>query len=377
MKKILALSLMLIVGVGICAFAFPLSGTWEVEIGINPQTPTFTSFDSTLNVDYTVGTWTFGSLTQFELSGWAAQSFSVNGTIGAFTAASVVAFDPVGAAFSYWRSNVSTAIAGVTFGGSFYLTSAGSGWTFSASGVEGDLSLSATAYFNYPVPTTLQTEPITLPMNSYCFCFTSIRFNASFPFACIDLVDVSLSFSAADGFDGITFSLDAVQLPGLPFLTFDFDLTFSTQTEGKVLTIIPTINLDSDCIIIYAELVTGSSDWIITGLDIYGVGLRYSWNGLSFASYSSFDPGKNASLTGKSEYWEVFTITNNTDSCCGGGLEFSVSTYFSCDSTALFDWGETDVDVSVGIGSNFTLSTGLLVDTTGLKEWTLGFAVTW
>jgi hypothetical protein len=177
-------------------------------------------------------------------------------------------------------------------------------------------------------------------MNSYCFCFTSIRFNASFPFACIDLVDVSLSFSAADGFDGITFSLDAVQLPGLPFLTFDFDLTFSTQTEGKVLTIIPTINLDSDCIIIYAELVTGSSDWI-------------------------------------SEYWEVFTITNNTDSCCGGGLEFSVSTYFSCDSTALFDWGETDVDVSVGIGSNFTLSTGLLVDTTGLKEWTLGFAVTW
>jgi hypothetical protein len=353
MKKILALSLMFIVGVGICAVASPLSGTWEVEIGINPQTPTFTAFDSTLKIDYTVGTWTFGSLTRFELSGWAAQSFSASGTIGAFTAASV-----------------STAIAGVTFGGSFYLTSAGSGWMFSASGVEGDLSLSATAYFNLTGSTTLQTD-------SHCFCFTSVRFNASFPFACIDLVDVSLGFSAADGFDGITFSLDAVSLPGLPFLTFDFDLTFSTQTEGKVLTMVPTIYLDSDCIIIYAELVTGSSDWIITGLNIYGVGLRYSWSGLSFASYSSFDPGKNASLTGKSAYWEVFTITNNADSCCGGGLAFSVSTYFSCDSTALFDWGETDVDVSVGIGSNFTLSTGLLVDTTGLKEWTLGFAVTW
>jgi hypothetical protein len=370
MKKILALSLIFIIGVGICAVAFPLSGTWEVEIGINPQTPTFTAFDSTLEVDYTVGTWTFGALTQFELSGWAAQSFSANGTIGAFTAASIVAFDPMGAAFSYWSSNISTAIAGVTFGGSFYLTSAGSGWMLSASGVEGDLSLSATAYFNLTGPTTLQTD-------SHCFCFTSIRFNASFPFACIDLVDISLGFSAADGFDGITFSLDAVPLPGLPFLTFDFDLTFSTQTEGKVLTMIPTIYLDSDCIIIYAELVTGSSDWIITGLDIYGVGLRYSWNGLSFASYSSFDPGKNASLTGKSEYWEVFTVTNNTDSCCGGGFEFSVSTYFSCDSTALFDWGETDVDVSVGIGSNFTLSTGIFVDTTGFKEWTIGFAVTW
>ena len=370
MKRILVLSLMFIVGVGICGFAFPLSGTWETEIGINPQSPTFTAFNSTLTVDYTVGTWTFGSLTRFELSGWTAQSFSASGTIGAFTAASVVAFDPVGTAFSYWNSNVSAAIAGVTFGGAFYLTSAGSGWMFSTSGVEGDLSLSATAYFNYPVPTTLQT-------NSYCFCFTSVRFNASFPFACVDLVDVSLGFSAADGFDGITFSLDTVSLPGLPFLTFDFDLTFSIQTEGKVLTIVPTINLDSDCIIIYAELVTGSSDWIITGLNIYGVGLRYSWTGLSFASYSSFDPGKNASLTGKSEYWEVFTITNNTDSCCGGEFEFSVSTYFSCDSTALFDWGETDIDVSVGIGSNFTLSTGILVDTTGIKEWTIGFAVTW
>jgi len=374
MKRILALSLMLVVGMGIYAFAFPLSGTWEVEIGINLQTPAVTAFHSTLNVDYTVGAWTFESLTQFELSGWAAQSFSAHGTIGPFMAVSVVAFDPVGAAFSYWNSTISIAIVGVTFGGSFYLASAGSGWMLSASGVEGDLSFGAAVFFN----SYLDADGVLqLQTDSYCFCFTSVEFDISFPFACLDSVDVSLGFSAADGFDGITFSLYAVSLPGLPFLTFDFDLTFSTQSEGKVLTIVPTINLDSDCIIIYAELVTGSSDWIITGLNIYGVGLRYSWTGLSFASYSSFDPGKNASVTGKSEYWEVFTITNNTDSCCGGGFEFSVSTYFSCDSTALFDWGETDIDVSVGVGSNFTFSTGLLVDTTGIKEWTIGFAVTW
>jgi hypothetical protein len=374
MKRILALSLVLVVGVGVCAFAFPLSGTWEVEIGLNPQTPALTAFDSTLNVDYTVATWTFGSLTQFELSGWVAQSFSANGTIGACTAASLVVFNPMGAAFSYWNSTISIAIARVTLGGSFHLTSAGSGWMFNASGVEGDLSFSAAVFFNSYLDTDGMLQ---LQTDSYCFCFTSVEFDISFPFACIDLVDVSLSLSAADGFDGITFSLDDVALPGLPFLAFDLDLTFSTQTEGKVLTIVPTINLDSDCIIIYAELVTGSSDWIITGLNIYGVGLMYSWNGLSFASYSSFDPDKNADLTGESEYWEVFTITNSTDSCCGGGFEFSVSTYFSCDSTALFDWGETDIEVSVGIGSNFTLSTGILVDTTRLKEWTIGFTVTW
>jgi len=149
------------------------------------------------------------------------------------------------------------------------------------------------------------------------------------------------------------------------------------------MTITPNLNLgDSSCIVLYAELVGPDGESCgtlaqIEGINIYGVGFSFDPAGVTFSSYSSFDADHNEELTGNGDYWEVFTISSEADSCCGGGFSFALDTYFSCTSDALFDWAETDVSVEYGLGSNFTVSTGLNVTDLGFTEWTIGFCVTW
>ncbi len=379
MKKALVLAFALVLGLGIASFAGPLSGSWSSSLtlditGAAPATITVSDFSSTLIVDYTVGGWTFESTTGFALGGWNTQKFTANGTLGAFTLDSTLVFDPANAAFTSWDTTGKVSIAGVDFSSEFLLknygsNTPGSGWTFGASGVAGDLSIAATAYFNMDSSGELiQTE-------STCFCFSSVDFDVSFPFACIDLVSVSIGFSTS-GFDGVTFSVTGVQVPSISWLTFDFDLTFDDGEEGKSLSFTPNISLgDWACIKLYYDLIT--SDSInIDGIYFYGMTLSYTWNGVTFSETSAFDTSDPKDLV-KDPYWEVFTIKSAGDSCCGGAVDFQIDTYFSASSTMLFDWGETDVSLSFGIGSNFTLNTGLVVDTTGLTQVSFGFDVTW
>ena len=381
MKKALVLTLAFALGLGIAAFAAPLSGEWCADITINPQsqTQTFTAFTSTITVDYTVGGWIFESVTGFTLDGWDTQAFSAVGVLGAFSIGSDLVFAPVDAEFTSWDTTGSVSIAGVAFDGEFLLTAGGSGWTFGASGGAGDLSLGATAYFN------MDSDGNLVQTDSYCFCFDSVEFDVSFPFACVDLVDVSLGFST-EGFDGITFAVTGIAIPGLSWFTFDAALTFTTQTDTqKTLTLTPVLTFGtSDCIVLYVDFigVDGKScdtSLTISGIEIYGLGLEYSWNGVSFSSLSAFGDNTLADLddTLSSDYWEVFSITSEADSCCGGGFSFALDTYFACDSAVLFDWAETDASISYGLGSNFTITTGLNVEDAGFTEWSIGFEVTW
>jgi hypothetical protein len=377
MKKALVLAFALVLGLGAFAFAGPLSGSWDSSITLDIAsggTITVSDFSSTLVVDYTVGGWTFESTTGFNLTGWNKQEFTADGTLGAFTISSDLEFDPAAASFTSWDTTGSVSIAGVDLSGEYLLKNygsgtPGSGWTFGASGVAGDLTLSATAYFN------MDSDGELIQTESNCFCFSSVEFDASFPFACIDLVDVTIGFSTA-GFDGVTFSVSGVEVPGIAWLTFDFDLTFDDGDEGKSLSVSPAISLgDWACIELYYDLIT-SNHINIDGIYFYGMTLSYTWNGVTFSETSAFDTSDPKDIV-KDPYWEVFTIESAGDSCCGGAVDFTLDTYFDASSTQLFDWGETDASLSFGIGSNFTLDLGLVVKDTGLTQVSFGFDVTW
>jgi len=378
MKRALVLTLALVLGLGIAAFAGPLSGSWEsnLTLGITTSTPYISSlaFSSTLIVDYTIGGWTFESTTGFTEAGWGTQEFTANGTLGAFTMASDLVFDPGNAAFTSWDTNGSVSIAGVTLNGEFLLAD-GAGWTFGASGQAGDLSLGATAYFNMDSNGNL----VQTGENAYCFCFSSVDFTASFPFACISNVSTTLSFNNSTGFDSVEFSVSGIAIPNIAWLTFDADLTFTV--DSKTLDITPNLNLgDFSCITLYGKLVM-DGDYTISGLQIYALGLSQTWNGVTFSDLSIFDVSyyvENVDDSWNPNYWELFTIESTGDSCCGGGIDFTVNTYFqNTQNASLFDWGETDVTLGFGIGSNFTLNTGLNVDQTGLSQISFGFKATW
>jgi hypothetical protein len=346
---------------------------------IAPQTPEFTAFSSTLTVDYTVCGWVFGSITKFDMTGWTAQSFSADGVLGAFSIGSALVFAPATAAFTSWDSTGSVSIAGVAFDAEFLLEDDGAGWTFGASSAMGDCDFGATAYFNMDAAGNLiQTD--------YCFCFSSIDFDISFPFACIDLVDMTIGFSAANGFDGVTFSVSGIAVPALPWLTLDLDLTFETGADGKEMILTPVIDLgDFVCIVLYYEYQghVGDSGCGVPkpakfdGIYFYGIGLDYSWNGVDFSSLSMFDVNYYDLVHASELYWEVFTISSAADSCCGGGFDFDVSTYFACDSELLFDWGMTEIEVTIGMGSNFDVTFGLVVDVDGFTELSFCFDVSW
>ena len=334
-------------------------------------------FTSTLSVDYTVCNWTFNSTSKFENEyGWKDQSFSAKGDLGAFVISSKVTFDPPTAAFERWDSSVSVSIAGVSFGADFVLVPGKSGFTLSASGVAGNCNLGAILNLNIDA----DGDPIT----GNCVCFTSIHFDFDFSFACIELVDVDIDFSDS-GFDGITFAVKGIVIPNIPWVTFDAKVTFDDGVTGKVVSVTPSLSFGAfDCITLYGALIGTFPD--ITGFSVYGAKLAYTWNGVTFTDVTVFDyPAYSvtsglgivaAGKTGSTTYWEAFQLKFDSDACCGGLFDFSITTFFEKDSAILFDWGKSVAAFSMGIGSNYTVSTSLTIDDTGLEQWKIGFKVT-
>jgi len=103
MKRALVLSLVVVLGLGVGAFA-QLSGSWESSLSFDLGAATFADYivdlTSTFAMDYTVAGWTFASESGFDLHGFANQAFSVEGQLGAFEFSSKAAFSP--AAASVW-----------------------------------------------------------------------------------------------------------------------------------------------------------------------------------------------------------------------------------------------------------------------------------
>jgi hypothetical protein len=345
---------------GAAAFAALLSCSWSTQVCMNATTE-FTRFDSTLIVEYEVCNWVFGAALTFGFGGWETVSFSADGVLGAFSISSDLVFDPVTAAFVSWTNSMSITLAGVEL--DFDFTMNNTPFVGLLIGITGDVGLC--------------TLGIEAEFGGDCsFDFLGVDFDFGFPFACVEWVDVTVMFGCGT-FEGICFSITGLQLSGIDWLIFDFEVCFDDGELGKTFTFIPDLNLGAyDCITLYAELVTGA-DFEFDGIDVYGLEIYYEWNGVYFQSITSFEPGKNAALIGFAEYWEVICIGSIGDSCCGGGFDFEVCIYFDETSTWLFDWGLTTINLGFGIGSNFTVTASLQIDAGGLLLMCLGFDVSW
>jgi hypothetical protein len=249
---------------------------------------------------------------------------------------------------------------GLTFDGGSTIATTGSSCSLTVTGATPDdgLTASATTYFS-------------MSKTDCSLSFDRIQGTFGFAFACLDKVTATWKVDCT-GFDQLSFSVTGLDF-GLSCITFDATLVFSLLE--KTVTLTPRLNLENDtCFTVYASLVTATADtWEITGLTIYGLGVKHSWNGLSFESLSYFDGIHRV----KDTYWEKFTIKSTGDSCCGGKLSFDVFTYFQDTHTTLFDWAETKVELSIGLTSAFTGSTSIVVDMTGFTELKLGLKATW
>jgi hypothetical protein len=258
-----------------------------------------------------------------------------------------------------WTTTARLVTSGVTLDGTFTKATGGSSCSLAITGSqEGALTRKVAIYFNLLDP-------------SCSFCFDRVQGTFGFDFGCVKDITATWKINQS-GFDSVSFSVSDIEM-GIPSITFDGKLTFSLLS--KTLSIAPQLNRGTDtCFKVYASLEPGpGGPTEITGLSIYGLGASYDWNGVSFESLSYLDGLHHV----KDTYWEKFTIKSTGESCCGENLNFSATTYFQSTHVTLFDWAETDLEVSVGLGSGTTVSTSIVVDTTGFSEWKIGWSISW
>jgi len=436
MKKALVLALVCAFGLSAGAFAGPLSGFWNTNIILNLSVPSFGlhSFSSVLGIDYTVSGWDLGLTTIFYEGGMADIYFQAHGQLGAFTVGSFLNFDPA-ELFEQWLTGVKVNIAGVSLYGFFDLaqcsanvqTAIGSAWLLGVEGGAGDFTFRGEAYFN--LATSLMPYGYTFddvingftdpwnPMDPLhgcavyvptseglfvleacqdCFCFSGIDIELGFPFACVDSVLLDLAFTD-DGFQYFKLMLNDIDLSTDWLYIDDFDIKWQMQT--KSVTVDLKLKISSACLTPYFGInPVGSSSGIkIEEIELYALGLNYSFNGVTFKSMTLLDTTNynltwsgtpvRAALCGATEtycctaYDELFEIIVDSDACCGGAFSFDVKNWFDvgADSatTGIFGWVETSVDFSIGIGSNFAITMMLQIDTAAAKHWGMGFNVSW
>jgi hypothetical protein len=292
----------------------------------------------------------------------------------------------------------------------------GSGWKFWGSGSVGGMDVSVNAWFNLEDPfgdlyTLYLLYVDESPSLYYKFldsgyyslvCEDCIgRFTGldilleGFSFACTD-VAIFTSFDCC-GWNGISFLLEDIGLGCCWDLEFDMMIDFTATS--KSVTFQPDLTIANACFTIVAEVAyTGGDEdgFSIDGINILGVGLSYTWNGITFTSMTSLDIEKNPILgsgglvghgyiesptyvavwsaveeasadweivdgtcvasnqdfnldadgTGyyelaqfaceRAEVWEYFEIAVDGDGCCGGGFDLSAAFYFG-DILALSD----------------------------------------
>jgi len=394
MKKALVLAFAFVMALGIGVFADALSGSWSTDVCMDGS-PNFTSFASTLVVNYEICGWTFGGTFGFGTAGWETVAFDVYGALGAFAIDSDIVFSPAAAQFWTWMTTVDLAIAGVDLTLGYDLVMAGfpmdpgtgtpvaitngySYWTIGASGAAGLCNVGIDAGFGGAPSWEAEAAA------DHCFCFDYIDFTFDFPFLCGTTVYVTAGFSTL-GFSGLCLELTGLYFVELPWLTFDFTLCFDEGTFGKSYTFVPAISLtdacDEDAGYISLFVALDSTNSTFDGINVYGVDIYKAWNGIWFEDITFFDAAYGGGADGMwplldDSVWEAMGIGTVGDSCCGGDFAFTVWTYFGSNDY-LFDWALTTVDLAFGIGSNFDVTSSFQISSAGLLELCLGFSVSW
>jgi hypothetical protein len=457
LKKALVLAIVMVLGLGVAGFAQGvLEGVWDTDISLYPAAGEFgdfiKSFTSEVDIDFTLGCFTFGVETTFGLAGLTGMDFGVEGTLGAFTLSGDIAFSPAviattetaylglelvsscltgvnglswtkktvtntyTAAFDYMELVGSVSIAGVDLEALFYLDgvdetsfqktglfgtvvadptgqtfgddglvqtgtvtvfnslSNGAGWRVLASGSCGGATLTGRVYFNladywgshygaygldYPLSYHFaESGDWSIVCDDCISRFTGLQVLAEdLSFACVNFSAMA-SFDCC-GFNSVKFLIEDIGLGCCWDIGFDMMVTFTTLS--KTLTIDPSITLANSCFTISAGLDFdhdgGGAGFSLDGIEIYGIGLEYAFNGVTFTSKTSWNlseypilgpgrlggrissPTKIYALQPDLDFTDViFTYDEATGTCTADVDEYAV------DETGLGFWEVTSFD---------------------------------
>jgi len=364
MRRAFMLGAVIAMGLALAASAQALTGHWRIDLDLDPQTPSFVDafgYSTELLVKYSVGDWTFSSLSKLDEFGWNDQDFSAIGVIGGFTISSALSFDPEVPEFVKWTTTTTVDLAGVTFSGTFELYDEDAFLTLRARGTTGLVDINTTIRFGDDDD----------PVGECDLDFSSFQIGVEFPFCCTD-VDATLYFTC-DGFDKILFSTRGISILNLPWVTFDVTIEFTEQS--KTLTLTPNFEFSAACVELYVGVET-SGNLTFDALHIDGLMLECDIGNVEFTAISFW--GDFVSKPGiLGSYWEMYKIEADEDACCGP-FDFEASVFFHENSVHLFDVGKFAFEMSIDFtpSMEFSMAVDYIVGV-GVDLMEFGFLVTW
>jgi hypothetical protein len=413
MKRALVLSLAVVLGFTFASFAQgELHGEWDTTIYIDPTATdiaTFFDFKTEIEVEYSVGGWTFGSYTKITDDGWVRQYFSAAGSFGAFSIDSMLEFLPAGA-FVGWYVDTSFIFGSVDLGFLFVLLPNDVMLDITAAATTGlvdidfELVLGEDLYDYFA--DCLGLWPYAGGDGACDFDFAAIYIDVDFPFCCAD-VHMDLDFTC-EGFTKACFEVKGVAVPNLPWLTLEVEICFQTLSKG--IDVHPTFNFGDDvCFDLYFEVLDEGDNPLplpsfyhdlseigIGGFKLVGVGLECEIGGVSFSGLSYWgsgmfdyclwglylpsilDPDGTEPIEGLEGAWEAYRIATTEDGCCGP-FDFDLTFIFDGGAPGLFDVSRIIANFSYELGPNFVFELGFdyTVGVPGLQSLEIGFEITW
>jgi hypothetical protein len=331
-----------------------LSGDWASSLAVDSTHPLSLTWDSTLDLTYSLGDWSFESSSGFGKTGWSKQRFEAEGTFGSFTLDSSLRFDPAKTAFKKWVSSVSWEFTAVSLESTFAIAPNYVSLAMAADGEAGDVSFDIEIEFRSRGDCVLSFDD---------FCLT-----IGFPFACVEVASEILL--SRTGFEEAVFEVS--DLAVATGITLDVELAL--ELDEKTVELSPSLNFaDSACLEIYVDVET-SGNVSLDGISVYGIGLSCDVGAASFEALSYV--GRTHKLSG--DYWEMYSLSFNEDGCCGPvSGEFAV--YFLEGGIGLFDVGLFESTFSIALAGQITIETSFAwdVEAGSLDDLTLGLAVSW
>ncbi len=400
-----------------------LSGSLKTDLYLHPaETGDFINYNSSLDLDYSLDSFTLGSTTRLKntggTTGLSNQSLQLDGRLGIFDVSSEAVFVPEENRLDYWLSESSVTFGGATIetlllleyvSKSGYITpfpgkfGAGAELTLkkaSSKGMTVDIKnrfglkesesevLGKTSGSGYDIDLIeFDSSGDPLPrykalksLNNFHYVNTVAEIG-ELSFDCCSF-DTETKFSRKNGFEYTLFDF-RIESDDYP-LTLDTEVKFSPQT--KSVTLDPEIDVTYDCFTVYMDMLEDGSDTYSYDLAFEGIELRqmplgpvrvssitslqgnlyrnYGTSNLKLRAYDYLiDPDKPSHYL-ETSFDEVFSIEARSSSSSGYpsfnlGLDFYFDT---SNGKNLFDLSLVTLNGKNSLSEDFDLGTGVSLD---------------
>lgn len=373
-------------------FGQEFGGSWSAQIDLLPDM----SFNSTvLMVDYSFAGWTVSTTSEFFEDGrWAWQSFNAFGPVGPVEFDSTVLFAPTAAAFLYTTTRaefaafgvgftIHTAMVGASIPGYVFTGGPSGGAVIQLERQFGAVTLSSITGLgarlrNFPIIYTgVGQQTLVFPIDPFPggLGFTYQEFSVTgLSFCPTILFDISLMFSAAQGFDYLSISAKNI------FTLFDvieIDATATYRPESKEFSISPRLPGMVACFTFFGDI--GFVNYTIDSFKMQGLKLVYEYaERAEIEMLVAFDVPAVEAIVGDvfqgTEYCYI-ALSVLRPGCCPETTDTLGLTAFFQETGSLFGFSRVVVHANMFLGEHFAFNIEVEAPATGSPRMTLGWTV--